>query len=206
MATSTNSQTQKAQVWLKPEQVDKLRTATVENSATYLASRNDALVALLYDTGLRVSEAVALDVDDHLQLDDSIIGLPADLQKDYPNDNTPTYTEIELADDTTRTLRMYLGSRWKDSRALFPSRQSPRMTTQAVRDVVEAAAIDGGIRPYTTTGRGEPEQVTPHTLRHSVAYRMLNHETGNTLYDVRNRLRHATIQTTEKTYDHIDRV
>jgi integrase/recombinase XerD len=48
--------------------------------------------------------------------------------------------------------------------------------------------------------------VTPHTLRHSVAFRMLNREEGNTLYNVRNRLRHATIQTTERVYDHIDRV
>lgn len=55
-------------------------------------------------------------------------------------------------------------------------------------------------------GAGEPSDVTPHTLRHSVAYRMLNHEDGNTLYDVRNRLRHSSIQTTEKVYDHFDRV
>jgi integrase/recombinase XerC/integrase/recombinase XerD len=48
--------------------------------------------------------------------------------------------------------------------------------------------------------------VTPHTLRHSVAYRMLNVEEGHSFYDVRNRLRHATIQTTERVYDHIDRV
>ena len=206
MATTTDSQTQQAQVWLKPDQVDHLRSATVEHSATYLTARNDVLIALLYDTGLRVAEAIALDVDDHLDLADGIIPLPADLQKDYPNDNTPTYTEIALADDTIRTLRMYLSSRWKDSPALFPSRQAPRMTTESARNVITSAAVDGDIRPYTVTGRGDPEQVTPHTLRHSVAYRMLNHEEGNTLYDVRNRLRHATIQTTERTYDHIDRV
>ena len=50
------------------------------------------------------------------------------------------------------------------------------------------------------------EDVTSHTLRHSVAYRMLNVEDGNTFYDVRNRLRHASLQTTERVYDHIDRV
>ena len=58
----------------------------------------------------------------------------------------------------------------------------------------------------TVAGRGDPEDVTPHTLRHSVAYRMLNVESDNTFYDVRNRLRHASIQTTERVYDHIDRV
>ncbi|MFW5905296.1 MAG: tyrosine-type recombinase/integrase [archaeon] len=206
MARSTDSQTREAQVWLKPHQVDALRSATVEISPTYLTSRNDALVALLYDTGLRVGEAVALDVDDHVHLDEGFIGLPASLQKDYPNDHSPTYAEISLAEETTRTLRMYLGNRWKDVDALFPSRQSDRMTTESVRNVVRRAALEGEIRPFTVNGRGEPEEITPHTLRHSVAYRMLNHEDGNTMYDVRNRLRHATMQTTEQTYVHFDRV
>ncbi|EMA68841.1 integrase family protein [Halorubrum aidingense JCM 13560] len=202
-----DSQTQeKATVWLKPDQVDKMRSATVEASVTYLAARNDALIATLYDTGLRVAEAIALDVDDHLDLDDGVIALPAALQKDYPTDRSPSYTEIELADETVRTLRMYLGGRWKDSPALWPSRQSDRMSTESVRNVVRDAAVAAGVRPMTVAGRGGPENVTPHTLRHSVAYRMLNVEDGNTFYDVRNRLRHASIQTTERVYDHIDRV
>ena len=48
--------------------------------------------------------------------------------------------------------------------------------------------------------------MTAHTLRHSVAWRMLRAEEGNTLYDVRNRLRHATIVTTERKYDHFEKV
>jgi hypothetical protein len=34
--------------------------------------------------------------------------LPAAIQKDYPNDYSPQYTEIELASEVVRTLRMYL--------------------------------------------------------------------------------------------------
>lgn len=202
-----NSQTQtKATVWLKPEQVEQMRSATVEHSAPYLTGRNDALIALLYDTGLRVGEAVALDVDDHVDLDESVLRLTTDIQKDYPNDNSPTYTRVELADETVRTLRSYLAQRWKDSPALFPSRQSSRMTTESVRNVVRRAAVEAEVRPYTLRGRGDASEVTPHTLRHSVAYRMLNREDGHTLYDVTNRLRHATIQTTERVYAHMDRV
>jgi hypothetical protein len=62
------------------------------------------------------------------------------------------------------------------------------------------------ISPYTYEGRGEPTDVSAHTLRHSVAWRMLRAEDGNTLCDVRNRLRHATIVTTERKYDHFDRI
>lgn len=204
-STDSRTQDQKATTWLKPGQVEAMRSATVANSAAYLAARNDAIIATLYDTGLRVGELVALDVE-MLDLDEGIIMLPAAVQKDYPNENTPSYTEIQLADELVRTLRMYLTSRWKDSAALFPSRQSDRMDTDSVRILVKQAAVDAEIRPYTTNGRGEPEQVTPHTLRHSVAYRMLTQENGNTLYDVTKRLRHATILTTERVYSHFDRV
>ncbi|MDL0120378.1 tyrosine-type recombinase/integrase [Halobacterium salinarum] len=209
MPASTDSQAQesdpKARVWLKPEQIDAMRNATVENSADYLATRNDTLIALLTDTGLRVGEAVAVDVS-MIDFEDGVLMLPADIQKDYPNDNSPTYTEIELAGETLRTLRTYLSNRWKDSDALFPSRQSDRMTTESVRNVIRDAATDADIEPYTVEGLGDPTDVTPHALRHSVAYRMMNREEGNTLYDVRNRLRHRSIQTTERVYDHLDRV
>ena len=208
MAGTTDSQTQtdvKAKVWLKPEQISTMRDATVRESASYLASRNDALIAVLADAGLRVAECVALDVE-MLDLDEGIIMLPADVQKDYPNSNAPQYTEIQLASETVRTLRQYLNTRWRDSRALFPSRQSDRMTTESVRNVVRDAAVAAEVRPYSVEGRGSPDQVTPHVCRHSVAYRMLNREEGNTLYDVTKRLRHATILTTERVYSHFDRV
>ena len=220
MSESANSQTQsdsgsesasrseydpRANAWLKPEQVDAMRSATVANSASYLAARNDALLALLYDTGLRVGEFAALDVS-MLDLDEGIVMLPGNLQKDYPTERSPQYVEIELSPEVVRTLRMYLASRWKDSIAVFPSRQSDRMTNQSVRNVVRTAAEAAEVRPFSVNGRSEPTEVTPHTLRHSVAYRMLNREKGNTLYDVTKRLRHATIQTTERVYSHFDRV
>jgi integrase len=46
---------------------------------------------------------------------------------------------------------------------------------------------------------------TAHTLRHSVAHRML-HTLGYTHYNVRNRLRHSRSATTEQKYDHFDTV
>lgn len=80
------------------------------------------------------------------------------------------------------------------------------MSDQSVRNTVRDAAEAAQVRPFTVNGRGAPADVTPHTLRHSVAYRMLNREEENTLYDVTKRLRHATIQTTERVYSHFDRV
>ncbi|MFB6068621.1 MAG: tyrosine-type recombinase/integrase [Halobacterium sp.] len=205
MADTDNSQV-RAKVWLHPDQVDALRTACHQVGADYLQQRNEAIIALMYDTGLRVGELVALDVD-HLREENTALYVPGEVQKDYPNDNSPTAVTMELAGDTTRVITSYLTNRWKDTPALFPSRSSDRMTTQAVRDMLRKIAEAADVEPYQVDGsRGDPSDVTPHALRHSVAWRMMNAEEDNTLYDVRNRLRHRSIQTTEQIYDHLNRV
>lgn len=193
----------RATTWVKPGQVASLRTAVYQCRPDYLQQRDDAVITLMYDTGLRVGELVALDVD-HLRDDNTTLYLPAGLQKDYPNDNTPEPARLGLDDDTTRTLAAYLANRWKDTPALFPSRSSPRLSTQAVRDMVATVAEAAEVRPFMRDGsRGEPADLTPHTLRHGVAYRMMNAEEGNKLYDVRTRLRHRSLTTTERVYDHL---
>ena len=205
MTQNTDSKV-RAKVWLTPPQIDDMRSACYSTGADYLQQRNEAIVALMYDTGLRVGELVAVDVD-MLRESNSALYLPTEIQKDYPNDNEPAPATLELSADVSRLLSSYLNSRWKDSPALFPSRSSDRITTQGVRDAISKIAEEAGVQPYLLDGsRGESGDVTPHALRHSVAYRMMNAEDGNTLYDVRNRLRHRSIQTTEQVYDHIIRV
>jgi len=203
MAESADTQVQ-ATVWLEPEQVEQLRTACYQVGAEYLQQRNEAIVATMYDTGLRVGELVAVDVE-MLRDDNSKLYLPGHVQKDYPTDNSPSAVTIELAADTSRLLSSYLAARWKDSSALFPSRSSPRISTEGVRNLLSRVAEAAEVRPYHVDGtRGEPGDVTPHALRHSVAYRMMNAEDEeHSLYDVRNRLRHRSIQTTERIYDHM---
>lgn len=205
MSESANSKV-RAKTWLTPDQVDDLRSACYQTGAEYLQQRNEAVIALAYDGGLRVGELVSTDVD-LLREDNSELYLPTEIQKDYPNENSPPPRTLQLSSDTTRLLSSYLNTRWKESPALFPSRSSPRMSEQAVRNALEDVATTAGVRPYNMDGsRGEPSDVTPHALRHGVAYRMMNEEEGNTLYDVRNRLRHRSITTTERIYDHIIKV
>jgi integrase/recombinase XerC/integrase/recombinase XerD len=193
-------------VWLAPDQVDTLRSACYDTGATYLQQRNEALTAFIADTGLRVGEAVQVDID-MLRERNRELYIPTHIQKDYPNENTPKPVTMELAGDTARVLSSYLNSRWKDAEGLFPSRVADHMSTQAVRNMLRKVAVEAGVHPYKVDGsRGKPEDVTPHALRHSVAYRMMNVEDGNTLYDVRNRLRHRSIQTTERIYDHLIKV
>lgn len=205
MSESANSKV-RAKVWLTPTQVESLRSASYSTGADYLQQRNEAIIAFMYDTGLRVGELVQIDVD-FLRNDNSELYLPTEIQKDYPNDNSPPPVTLTLSNDTTRLLSAYLNSRWKNSPALFPSRSADRISEQGVRNMLHKVADKAGVRPYKIDGsRGDASDVTPHTLRHSVAYRMMNDEEENTLYDVRNRLRHRSIQTTERIYDHLLKV
>ena len=192
--------------FLKPDQVEAMRDAAHEGRQ---GARDDALITVLYDTGLRRAELAGVDRD-NLDLDDGVLRLPSHVQKDYPNAGSPDPATLRLDPEgelkTERTLRVFLDQRDRDSAALFPSRKSDRITGKGINDAVKRAARRADVRPFTHVGRGETDDVTAHTLRHSVAYRMLHAYDGYTLYDVRNRLRHSRLATTEQRYDHFEAV
>jgi len=192
--------------WLKPGQVDAMRDGARDGRHP---RRDDAIVTLLYDTGLRRAE---LSLTDRAMVDveDELLRIPTAIQKDFPNDRSPPPATFELdrSDqlDVVATLQAYLQERDDEHAALFPSQKSPRLSGKAINDAVKRAAAAADVRPYSFSGRGEPDDVTAHTLRHSVAWRMLRVEQDNTLYDVRNRLRHSSILTTEREYDHFETI
>jgi integrase len=171
--------------------------------------RDDAILTLLYDTGLRRGEFSRVDRE-MLALDEGELRTPAEIQKEYPNDGSPRPARFALDQSgqlrTVRTLRAYLNARDGESAALFPSRKSDRMTGKGLNDVVKQAAERAAVELYAYEGRGRAADVSAHTLRRSVAWRMLRVEECHTLYDVRNRLRHATILTTGRRYDHFQTV
>lgn len=202
-ATSTGpkeSDTQ-AKTWLKPAQVERLRDGVLDAAPAYQQDRNEALIALLYDTGLRRSEAVGLDAA-HFDPDAGTIYVPASIQKGA----TARDATLDLGRwgaDSTRTLRRYLRDRETDSPALFPSRQADRMTGRSAARVVKSAAVAADVTPQAVGTRDAgPADVTPHTLRHSVAYRIIQQE-GGRLEDVQLRLRHASRATTDRVYSHL---
>jgi Site-specific recombinase XerD len=102
------------------------------------------------------------------------------VQKGYPIDSSPAPTTLGLADDVARLLSSSLKNRLKDTEVLFPSRSADRCTTQAVCDMLHKLAAEAGIEPYNVIwSRGDAGDVTPHALRHNVAYRMMSSEEGN---------------------------
>jgi integrase len=171
--------------------------------------RDEAIVTLLYDTGLRRGEAAQLTVD-MLDLDDGHLRIPSQIQKGHAGDTAPKPQTFALdRSGTLRTekiLRAYLNDRGDQHgrHPLFESQKGGALTGKAINDVVKRLATAADLQPYLTGGRGSPADVSAHTLRHSVAWRMLRAEAGHTMYDVRNRLRHSTLLTTERNYDHFD--
>lgn len=201
-------------VWLKPQQIQEIRDACYSDEfAGFAQARNDAIISLMYDAGARPAETCGLTVE-MFHADDNSLRMPSSAQKDYPVDASPPPATIGLAEDeftndTVRTVRSYLNSRWKDTMFLFPSRKSDAISTRSLREILTKAAEIANVRPHIGfEGRGDPSDVHPHAIRHSVAYRVLHareSEDRGTLYDVRNRLRHRSILTTEKHYDAFER-
>jgi len=138
--------------FLKPDQVEAMRDAAYQGRH----GQRDAIVTLLYDTGLRRSELAAVDRD-MLDLDDAQLRLPGHIQKDYPNEGSPQPVTIELDPEgelrTVRTVRSFLGTRGDDSPALFPSRKSDRMTTTAIPSTTSGtvSGTPGWRRPNRNT-------------------------------------------------------
>lgn len=201
-AAPTNSDT-RPQTWLRPAAVEAMRDACLGDAfRPHLGARNEALVALAYDTGLRARELVGLDVA-HLDLDadPATVYLPSRIQKGDP----PAAT-LELGKygaDSTRVLRRWVRDRWRETPALFPSREAERMSTRSLRRAVKRVAEAADVAPRLASGgAGDPGDVTPHTLRHSVAYRIIQEE-GGRLEDVQLRLRHQNLQTTDQVYAHL---
>lgn len=199
---STNTDTH-ARAWLKPSDIDAMIDACLTDSfPTYLQDRNEAIISLLYDTGIRAGELCGLNVEQlNLDSEPATVYLPSEIQKGSP---PPATLELgKWGYSAERPLRRYLRDRWKEAEALFPSRSSPRLSTRSLERLVKKTAVVAGVNPILAEGgKGEPTDVTPHTLRHSVAYRIIQVE-GGRLEDVQMRLRHANRSTTDEIYSHL---
>lgn len=187
-----------ARRWLTPGQIGALREACYRDDRPGIRQRrDDAVVTLLYDAALRAEELVRLDVDD---LRERSVFLAADLQVPDATNPSPTTRRVTLADDTIRTLNAHLDGRSTDASALFLGADG-RITVPEIRRLVRDAAEAADVAPHHVDGScGAPADVTPETVRHSTAWRMLNGERGASLYDVQSRMRHASLDATKRVY------
>jgi len=155
-----------------------------------IGQRDVAILELLYATGLRVSELVALTVDDWGRE-------PPRLRCRGKGDKERLIPVGRVAVGAVEAFvhggRIQLVSSAKrNASALFPNRRGLALTRQGVWKLVRKYAQRAGI----------DREVTPHTLRHSFATHLL--ENGADLRSVQEMLGHADISTTQ-IYTHVSR-
>lgn len=162
------------------EEVERLLTMPPSSTPTGL--RDKALLELLYATGLRVSELVALDVEDV----DIRAGTVRCMGKGSKERVLPIY------DQALEVLNQYVSKGRPDflrpgdnEPALFLNRRGERLTRQGLWLIIKRYVEEAGISAT----------VTPHTLRHSFATHMLRGGAG--LREVQQMLGHASISTTQ---------
>jgi len=175
-----------AQARLLLEQPSKLSTLG--------AKRDWAMLELLYATGMRVSELVALDLSD-IDIEGGSVRC---FGKGHKERLIPIYPRAALVlKEYLTEARLHL-VRSSEEKALFLNRRGERLTRQGLWQILKGYA----------KGAGLEAQVTPHTLRHSFATHMLSG--GADLRSIQELLGHANISTTQVythlTTDHIRRV
>ncbi len=166
---------------LPPEQTEAL----LRPAGAGMEARDMALLAVMYGCGLRVSEAVGLDVSDY-------DGQARELRVLGKGRKERIAPVPELA---ARLLADWLAQRAALARpeetALFLNRRGARLSARSVQRMLKQRAL----------ANGADVSVTPHRLRHSFATHLL--AGGVDLRLIQDLLGHASLGTTER-YTHLD--
>ena len=154
-------------------------TAEGRSHAATIPAHHRALLELLYATGMRVSELVALDCDD------------VDLQTSKMKCASKTVRErsVPLRQSAVSAIEHYISQArpmlvLKDEHALFLNHRGNRLTRQGFWLILKAYA-----------NSAEIADITPHTLRHTFATHALSR--GAELREVQQLLGHVSISTTQ---------
>jgi integrase/recombinase XerD len=153
--------------------------------------RLQAILELLYATGLRISELVGLPFVSTADRKARVILVKGKGGRERL---------VPLSDPARHALDAYLQQRSHfftprltgSSRWLFPSRgSSGHLTRRRVGQLLKELAMEAGI---------DPTNVSPHVLRHAFASHLLDH--GADLRSLQQMLGHADISTTQ-IYTHV---
>lgn len=153
--------------------------ATLEKEENeFLKARNLLLLEILFDTGLRVSEAVNIEINNINKKEQSIkvLGKGNKERIVYYGDYAKNYLEDYL------NLRRNINIVDKDY--LFLNKNYTRLTRRGVEYLISDISKKALLR----------QKISPHTLRHSFATEMLNN--GCDIRSVQELLGHKSLSTT----------
>lgn len=174
---------------LTVDEVDRLLAERGDGSPAGIRDR--ALLELLYACGLRISEAVGLDLDD-IDLDSALVRVigKGDRERQVPIGEVA----VGWLRRYTSEVRPGLLARWhgenRHGGPLFLSVRGERLDRRRAWEMLVATARSAGLK----------DGISPHTLRHSFATHLL--EGGADLRIVQELLGHASINTTQL-YTHL---
>ncbi len=163
--------------WLERSDIPKLFHAidVMERTNDVRKSMYRAIIGVLVNCGLRVSEVVALKADD-VNMKGGMIYVRGG--------KGDKYRTVPFGAKTAMLLHDWLAVREDDNEFMFYSKRSPQMTTRAVQHIVQRLSNDTGI------------DFTVHQLRHTFAKNVAD-STGR-IEAVSSLLGHTSIQTTKR--------
>ncbi|WP_160721476.1 site-specific tyrosine recombinase XerD [Bacillus sp. USDA818B3_A] len=165
---------------LSLQEVEQLLNAP--NSIDHFGVRDKAMLELLYATGIRVSELIALEIEDvHLTLGFIRCVGTGHRERIIPIGKTALAATKQYLENG----RAYFVTEKHKDNALFLNHQGHRLTRQGFWKILKKLAMEAKI----------DKELTPHTLRHSFAAHLL--ENGADLRAVQEMLGHADISTTQ---------
>jgi len=174
--------------FLSFKEIDQMLDVFPSNAKEPLTIRNRAIIEVLYSCGLRVSEAVNLQLHD-LKFDDGIICVTGkgNKQRIVPI-GAPAEKIISKYMELSRPKLLKDKS---NQSKVFLSVNGKSLTRARIWGVVKSAAKFAGIK----------KNIYPHTLRHSFASHLLENRAD--LRVIQEMLGHADISTTQ-IYTHVD--
>ena len=159
-AVKTPKQEKKLPKFLEYEEVQRLLETPPTDS--WLGARDKAILEVLYNTGMRVSEIVALNMDD-VDFLGEIIHIRGKGKKERIAPVGSRALQAIQNYIEFRNRRMQNDSNF-DPKVLFANKHGKRLSVRSVRRKMDKYLAMAGLDP----------SISPHTLRHSFATHMLN--------------------------------
>ncbi|MDM5232400.1 site-specific tyrosine recombinase XerD [Lysinibacillus pakistanensis] len=151
--------------------------------------RDVAMLELLYGSGMRISELIALDISDiHLTMGFVRVFGKGGKERIIPLGKSA----LSALNHYLNSARGQLQGKYPKTDAFFINQRGKRLTRQGCWKLMKEHALKAGIQ----------HELTPHTLRHSFATHLV--ENGADLRAVQEMLGHADISTTQ-IYTHISK-
>ncbi len=182
----TPKQEKKLPRYLEYEEVKRLLNTPPIN--TWLGARDRAILETLYSTGIRVSELVALNMDD-IDFLGEVIHVRGKGKKERIAPISASALQVIQHYMEFRNKRAQSNGNF-DTKVLFVNKHGKRLSTRSVRRKMDKYLKMAGLDP----------SISPHTLRHSFATHMLNN--GADLRSVQELLGHQSLSTTQ-IYTHL---